>query len=78
MRIPISNIAKGRMEIAAMSFPYRKKKSLGIYDEHTNTWYKVATFNNDESAEHFMEYLARFCGAENQLEKLKEAERKEV
>lgn len=59
------------MQISAMEFPYRKKKGLGIYDEHTNTWYKVATFNNDESAEDFMEYLARFVGAGNQLEKLK-------
>lgn len=64
MRIPISCIEKGRMKIAAMPFPYRKKKCLGIYDEHTNTWYKVATFNNDESAEDFMEYLARFCGVD--------------
>lgn len=60
----ISEISCGRMRIASMDFPYRKKKGLGIYDEHTNTWYKVATFNNDESADDFMEYLARFVGAE--------------
>lgn len=71
MSYPISSIIKGRMQISALEFPYRKKKCLGIYDEHTNTWYKVATFNNDESAEDFMEYLARFVGAGNQLEKLK-------
>ncbi len=53
-----------RMSISAMDFPYRKKKGLGIYDEHANTWYKVASFNNDESAQDFMEYLARFVGAE--------------
>ena len=57
-----------RMSISAMEFPYRKKKGIGIYDEHTNTWYKVATFNNDESAEDFMEYLARFVGAERREE----------
>lgn len=56
------------MKIAAMEFPYRKKKGLGIYDEHTNTWYKVATFNSDKSAEDFMEYLARFVGAERKEE----------
>lgn len=74
MKIPISSIANGRLQISAMDFPYRKKKCLGIYDEHTNTWYKVATFNNDESAEDFMEYLARFVGAKDALERLKQAE----
>lgn len=57
-------ISKGRMKIVAMGFPYRKKKGLGIYDYHSNAYIKVATFNNDESAEDFMEYLAKFVGAE--------------
>lgn len=60
-RKPISSIEYGRMKICAMSFPYRKKKSLGIYDDETNTFYKVATFNNEESAQDFMKYLAKFC-----------------
>ena len=56
-------IEKGRMKIFAMHFPYRKKIGLGIYDYHTNTYAKVATFNNEECAEDFMEYLAQFVGA---------------
>lgn len=60
-REPISSVEYGQMKICAMDFPYRKKKCLGIYDEHTNTWYKVATFNNEESAQDFMKYLAKFC-----------------
>lgn len=64
----ISECSDGRLRIASMDFPYRKKKGLGIYDEHTNTWYKVATFNNEEAAEHFMDYLARFVGAERREE----------
>lgn len=57
-------ISKGKMKILAMDFQYRKKKGLGIYDYHDNSITKVATFNNDEAAEMFMEYLARFVGAE--------------
>lgn len=57
-------ISKGRMEIVAMDFPYRKKKGLGVYDYHHNCYAKVATFNNDKSAEYFMDYLALFVGAE--------------
>ena len=51
------------MKILAMDFPYRKKKGLGIYDYHNNTYVKVATFNNEESAECFMKYLAKFVEA---------------
>lgn len=50
-------------KICAMHFPYRKKICLAIYDKHTNAYIKVATFNNDEAADEFMEYLARFIGA---------------
>lgn len=50
-------------QICAMHFPYRKKICLAIYDKHTNAYIKVATFNNDEAAEEFMNYLARFIGA---------------
>lgn len=50
-------------KIAMMHFPYRKKVCLGMYDEHNNIWHKVATFNNDDAADDFMEYLARFVGA---------------
>ena len=57
-------ITHGRQKIAAMQMPYRKKLCLATYDEHTNVWYKMATFNNDQTAEEFMEYLARFVGAE--------------
>ena len=50
-------------KIYAMHFPQRKKKGLGIYDKHRHGIVKVATFNDDESAEMFMEYLAEFVGA---------------
>lgn len=56
-------ISKGLMKIIVMDFPYRKKKGLGVYDYHSNAYVKVATFNNEESAECFMEYLAKFVGA---------------
>ena len=54
-----------RMKIVSMHFPYRKKKCLAIYDIHDNSYVKVATFNNDHSADEFMEYLAKFCGADH-------------
>ena len=63
-----TEISKGRMKIFAMHFPYRKKIGLGIYDYHSNVFAKVATFNNEESAELFMEYLALFVGAERKGE----------
>ena len=56
-------IVKDRMKIVATHFPYRKKIGLGIYDYHNNIWSRVATFNNDECAEDFMDYLATFVGA---------------
>ena len=58
-----TEISKGRMKIVSMHFPYRKKIGLGLYDYHTNSFAKVATFNNEKSAEYFMEYLALFVGA---------------
>lgn len=61
-------ISKGNMKIVAMDFPYRKKKGLGIYLAEENVLAKVATFNNDKSAELFMEYLAKFVGAERKEE----------
>lgn len=63
-----TEISKGRMKILSMDFPYRKKKGLGVYDYHINAYVKVATFNNEESAEYFMEYLAKFVGAERKEE----------
>ena len=44
-------------------------KRYGIYlFEKPNIWYKVATFNNDESAEHFISYLNEMF---NELERRK-------
>ena len=63
-----SGVSKGRMRIVAMHSPYRKKLGLFIYDEHSNTYCKVATFNNDESAQTFIEYLARFVNAKMEVE----------
>jgi len=54
-----------RMKIVSMHFQYRKKKCLAIYDIHNNSYVKVATFNNDYSADEFMEYLAKFCGIDH-------------
>jgi len=68
----ILELSKGDMKIFAMHFPYRKKVGLGIYLRDKNWHVKVATFNNDESAEIFMEYLAMFCGAERVSDEVKE------
>ena len=59
-----TEVSKGEMKIFAMHFPYRKKIGLGVYIEDKNWYAKVATFNNEKSAELFMEYLAQFVGAE--------------
>ena len=59
----ICGVSKGRMEIISMNMPYRKKKCLAIYDYHRNAYVKVASFNNDCSADEFIEYLISFCGA---------------
>lgn len=56
-------ISKNGMKIICTEFPYRKKLGLGIAVE-PNGIAKCATFNNEESAEEFMEYLAKFVGAE--------------
>lgn len=56
----ITGLCCGMMSIQAMDSPYRKKKGLYIYDAQTNVHTKVATFNNDESARDFMEYLYKF------------------
>ena len=50
-------------KICAMHSPYRKKIALAIYDKNTNAYIKMATFNDDEAAEEFMEYLSIFVGA---------------
>lgn len=57
-------LRKGERKIVALHFPYRKKVGLGIYLPDTNTIAKMATFNNEKSAELFMEYLAEFVEAE--------------
>lgn len=56
----ITGLSIDRMSINAMNSPYRKKKGLFIYDAHTNVYRKVATFQNDEAAIEFMEYLYKF------------------
>lgn len=69
--IPVNKyieISTGNMKIFSMHFPYRKKIGLGIYLEDGNRYAKVATFNNEKSAELFMEYLAMFVGAEREEE----------
>lgn len=59
------------MKIMAMNFPYRKKKCLGIYDPAENAWIKVATFNNDNAAEVFFDYL------KDMIESMKEYDRED-
>ena len=46
----------GNKAIHPMEMPYRKKPCLAIFEE-PNRYTKVATFNNEESARIFMEYL---------------------
>ena len=51
-------------------------KRYGIYlFEPPNIWYKVATFHNEESAEHFIDYLSSMFqalierGKENEIDR---------
>ena len=55
-------IRKGDVEIVAESWaPMRKKPVLAI--RHGAQSVKFASFNNEESAEQFMDLLAKFVGA---------------
>ena len=49
-------ISKGDKGFGFMNMPYRKKPCLTIKDG--NTYTKVASFNNEESAVTFMDYVA--------------------
>ena len=40
-------------------FPYHKKPCLYVYDRKTNTCYKVASFNNEHSADFFKEAVKK-------------------
>ena len=52
-------------EICAIFTPQRKKMALAIYAADTNTYIKVASFDNVASAQYFMAYLAEMIGAED-------------
>lgn len=52
--MPVFHVNKKQLGVYKMT----GYKRYGIYlFEEPNIWYKVATFNNDESAEHFIRYL---------------------
>lgn len=52
------SIAKGDKKFGMTHFPYRKKPCLYIQEKNVLT--KVASFNNPESAELFMDFVADF------------------
>lgn len=43
--------------VAVMLFPERKKPCLAYYDEEENCFTKLASFNNQHSAERFVEIM---------------------
>lgn len=51
-------IVKGDKGFGTMEMPYRKKPCLAI--KEGNCYTKVASFNNEESAEKFMDFVADF------------------
>lgn len=56
-------LRKGDVEIVAESWkPFRKKPVLAI--RHGAQSVKLASFNDEYAAETFMEFLAKFVGAE--------------
>lgn len=63
-RYAIYNIVKGDKGFGVMGMPYRKKPCLAI--KEGNTYTKVASFNNEESAEIFMDFVADFFNVKRQ------------
>lgn len=49
-------LIKGDMQIAFMKAGY-KRYGIFIFDKPNNCYIKVATFNSDESADKFMDYI---------------------
>lgn len=60
-------ISDGKKKIYCMSMDYRKKPCLAIFQE-PNCVVKVGSFNNEESAKLFMNYLAEMMNAERKDE----------
>lgn len=51
-------IVKGDKGFGVMGMPYRKKPCLAVREG--NAYTKVASFNNEQSAEIFMDFVADF------------------
>lgn len=48
-------IERNGIRIGVMHFPYRKKPCLYVYIKDENCYYKVASFNSEETADWFIE-----------------------
>lgn len=48
-------IERNGIRIGVMHFPHRKKPCLYVYIEGENCYYKVASFNSEETADWFLE-----------------------
>ena len=48
-------ITHNGIHIGVMHFPHRKKPCLYVYVEDENCYYKVASFNSEETADWFLE-----------------------
>ena len=47
----------GNIEVGIMHFPRRKKPCLYLYFKDENCYYKVASFNSEETADWFIEVM---------------------
>ena len=52
-------LEKNGYQIFVMHFPYRKKPCLGIKLPNENAYYKVASFNSEETAEWFVKHMEK-------------------
>lgn len=67
MKEKIIYTSDGKKKIYSMRMQYRKKPCLAIFEE-PNSIVKVASFNNEESAELFMNYIADMMNAKREEE----------
>ena len=54
-------LIKGDMQIAFMKAGY-KRYGIYLFEKPNNCYVKVATFNSDESADKFMDYITKMFG----------------
>ena len=60
-------LIKGDMQIAFMKAGY-KRYGMFIFDKPSNCYIKVATFNSDENADKFMDYITQMFGVVEEKE----------